>query len=169
MSTLADNLMTMLEPTVSTMGYQLWGIEYLPNRKNSILRVYIDSAEGIDVDDCAAVSRQVSGLLDVEDPIPGEYNLEVSSPGLDRLLFTADQYDQYIGCLVRVKLNTPVEGRKNFKGKLIAVEGEQITIELNDGDELRGQSGQSGGDSEGASSVTIGLWQVNRGQLVSGF
>ena len=87
----------MLEPTVTALGFELWGVEYIAQGRHSVVRIYIESPGGITVDDCASVSEQVSGVLDVEDPITGEYTLEVSSPGMDRLLFKLAQYAAYVG------------------------------------------------------------------------
>jgi ribosome maturation factor RimP len=128
MSGKLDQLNSLLEPAVIALGYQLWGTEFRASRGRSMLRVYIDSPNGITVDDCAAVSHQVSGILDVEDPISGEYVLEVSSPGMDRPLFTAEQYLQYIGWIVEVRLRYPFEGRKRFKGILSGIEDQDVMV-----------------------------------------
>ena len=93
-----------------------------------MLRIYIDAEAGIDVEGCAKVSRQVSGVLDVEDPISGEYTLEVSSPGMDRPLFTLEQYKAYVGHVVQLKLRMPFDGRRNFKGVLSGIEDEDIVL-----------------------------------------
>lgn len=122
----------MLRATVEALGYQLWGVEYLSQGRHSLLRVYIDREEGINVDDCARVSEQVSAVLDVEDPITGEYTLEVSSPGMDRLLFELEQYSSYIGEIVELKLRSAFEGRRNFKGALKGIEGEDIVVQVDD-------------------------------------
>lgn len=132
MASRAQQIQQMLEPTVEAMGFELWGIEYLAQGKYSLLRVYIDAENGISVDDCAAVSEQVSGVLDVEDPITGEYTLEVSSPGLDRLLFKPEQYLAYVGEMVELRLRTAFEGRRKFKGLLKGIEGEDIVVQVDD-------------------------------------
>ena len=126
----------LLEPTVSALGLELWGVEHISQGRYSVLRIYIDSAEGIAIEDCERVSRQVSGILDVEDPIAGEYTLEVSSPGADRRLFTMEQFGRYVGNEVEVKLKTPLEGRRKFKGQLTGATGERITL-LVDGNEYQ--------------------------------
>jgi ribosome maturation factor RimP len=90
--------------------------------------VYIDSANGISIEDCEKVSRQVSAILDVEDPIAGEYNLEVSSPGADRRLFTLEQFEEFTGSEVDLRLKTPLEGRRKFKGQLASVTGDKISL-----------------------------------------
>ncbi len=107
----------MLRPVVTAMGYELVGVELRTGRP-SLLRVYIDRSEGIMVDDCERVSHQVSGLLDVEEPVSGDYTLEVSSPGLDRPLFEAAHYQRFAGERVRLKLVLPLEGRRKFSGLL---------------------------------------------------
>jgi len=108
----------MLRPTVTALGLELWGIEHLVRGRSSLLRVYIDSENGITIDDCERVSRQISGILDVEDPLPGEYTLEVSSPGFDRPLFEFEQCLLFIGEVINVKLRTPLNGRRKYKGVL---------------------------------------------------
>lgn len=131
-----QDLKAMLEPAVTALGFELWGIEYLVRGRHRLLRVYIDSPEGITVDDCAAVSHQVSGVLDVEDPIPGEYTLEVSSPGLDRVLFDDGQFARYVGSLVVIRTQAAVAGRRRFRGRLQAVGAEGVQLLLDDGKEM---------------------------------
>jgi len=124
----------MLEPGIRSLGYELVGVEFQTGGKGGgLLRVYIDSENGISSEDCQKVSYQVSGLLDVEDPIPGHYTLEVSSPGLDRLLFRAEDFDRFAGQLVKLRLTYPVEGQRKFKGRLVGMRGENVVIE---GDEM---------------------------------
>jgi ribosome maturation factor RimP len=125
-----EKLSHLLSPTVTSLGYVFWGCEYLTQGRYSLLRVYIDSPNGITVDDCEKVSRQLSAVLDVEDPIQGHYSLEVSSPGLDRRLFTLEQYRQFIGQEATIKLHTPLERRRNFSGLLKDVVDEQVVIEI---------------------------------------
>jgi ribosome maturation factor RimP len=120
----------LLEPAVRSLGYELVGVEYRSGGQGGgLLRVYIDSEQGITVDDCQTVSYQVSGVLDVEDPIPGHYTLEVSSPGNDRLLFKPQDYERFTGSLVKVRLSLPLEGRRKFKGRLQGLEGGNVVIE----------------------------------------
>ena len=125
-------LTQLLQPTVEAMGYALWGIELISPGKHPTLRLYIEADAGISVDDCAAVSRQVSGVLDVEDPISSEYTLEVSSPGVDRLLFSPEHYFPYIGEMVDFRLRLPVEGRRRFKGTLLAINNERVAVLVDD-------------------------------------
>ena len=123
----------MLEPGIRSLGYELVGVEFQSGGKGGgLLRVYIDSEDGISADDCQRVSYQISGVLDVEDPIPGHYTLEVSSPGLDRLLFRRADFDRFAGQLVKLRLTYPVEGQRRFKGRLIGMRGEQVVIEADD-------------------------------------
>lgn len=126
----------MIKPAVDALGFELVGIEQLSQGRHSMLRIYIDHADGITVDNCAEVSRQVSAVLDVEDPIHGEYTLEVSSPGLERPIFTLAQFAQFIGQRVDVRLHMPVDGRRHFKGELTAVEDDEITLELSEDESL---------------------------------
>jgi ribosome maturation factor RimP len=126
----------MLQTTVVALGYQLWGVEYTPQGRHSIVRIFIDSPAGISVDDCASVSAQVSSILDVEDPITGEYTLEVSSPGTDRLLFKLEQYSSYVGEMVELRLRSAFEGRRKFKGVLKGIEGDEVVIQIDDHDLL---------------------------------
>nr|WP_136249617.1 ribosome maturation factor RimP [Ningiella ruwaisensis] len=130
MSQLEKKLTEMLSPAVEAIGFELVGIEFIRAGKHSTLRVYIDSENGIDVDDCADVSYQVSAILDVEDPISTEYNLEVSSPGMDRPLFKPEHYAKVVGEEVNVKLNLPQDGRRNFKGKLLESNDSHIHVEV---------------------------------------
>lgn len=124
----------MLRPVVTAMGYELVGVELRTGRP-SLLRVYIDHAEGITVDDCERVSHQVGGLLDVEEPIGGDYTLEVSSPGLDRPLFEADHYRRFAGERVRLKLALPLDGRRKFSGLLRGLDdAEQVMLDTTQGE-----------------------------------
>ncbi len=127
------NLQDLLEPAITALGCELVGIEYRPSGKHSLLRVYIDKPEGVTVDDCSAVSYQVSGLLDVEDPVPGNYTLEVSSPGLDRPLFQARDFERFAGQEVKVRMRFPVEGQRNFRGLLQGLQEQLVVIQEQDG------------------------------------
>ena len=125
-------LEAMLTPTVRALGCEIWGIEYRPRGRNSTLKLYIDSPDGIGIDDCERVSRQVSALLDVEDPIVHSYRLEVSSPGIDRVLFHREQYLANVGERVDVRLAFPFDGRRRLAGRLAGVEGDEVVVELED-------------------------------------
>jgi len=122
----------MLETTIEALGFALWGVEYLSQGRHSLVRIYIDAPNGITVDDCATVSEQVGGVFDVEDTITGEYTLEVSSPGMDRLLFKLEQYPGYVGEIVELRLRGAFEGRRRFKGVLKGIEGEEVVIQVDD-------------------------------------
>jgi len=120
----------IVEPGIRAMGYELVGVEYHGGGKGgALLRVYIDHERGISADDCQKVSYQVSGVLDVHDPIAGHYTLEISSPGLDRPLFKAADFERYAGQLVRVRMRMPLDGQRNFKGRLRGLQDEQVIIE----------------------------------------
>ena len=125
-----DKLEELLRPGIEALGFELWGIEYQSHAKRSMLRIYIDAEAGISVDDCAKVSHQVSGVLDVEDLITGEYTLEVSSPGMDRPLYRLEQYAEYIGSDINIRLRIAFEGRRKFQGRLVAIEGDEVVIQL---------------------------------------
>lgn len=119
----------LVTPTVEALGLALWGVEHVSQGKFSLLRIYIDRADdGVTVDDCAMVSNQVSALLDVEEPISGEYTLEVSSPGLDRPLFTLPQFEQYVGDPVNIRTRGPVDGRRKFKGTIAEVVNDAVVV-----------------------------------------
>ncbi len=120
----------LIEPAVTALNYDLWGVELISQGRHSTLRIYIDSPNGITVDDCAAVSHQVSGILDVEDPIQTHYTLEVSSPGMDRPLFKLEQYQLYVGEFLKLRLSAPFDGRRKFSGVLTAIEGEDIILQV---------------------------------------
>lgn len=122
----------LIEPTVAALGLELWGIELVQQGKFSLLRIYIEREAGIAIEDCEKLSRQVSALLDVEDPIAGEYTLEVSSPGLDRPLFSAEQFAQFVGSEVSLRLRSPLQGRRKFKGKIVKVTGDDICVLVDD-------------------------------------
>ena len=118
----------LIGTTVQALGLELWGVELLQQGRYSLLRVYIEREEGVTIEDCEKVSRQVSALLDVEDPIAGEYTLEVSSPGVDRPLFSIEQYAQYVGSEVNLKLRRALDGRRKFKGQIIKVSGDIVGL-----------------------------------------
>ena len=125
-----DALIKLLEPTIERLGYELTDLELKLGGRDGLLRIFIDKDEGIDIEDCEAVSRQVSAILDVEDPLPGHYTLEVSSPGLDRTLTKPAHFQRFMGEDVKVKLRFPLDGRRNFRGELKAANDEQIEVEV---------------------------------------
>ena len=135
---LRDQLRELLAPVVAGLGYTLWELEYLPQSGGGMLRIYIDSPRdssegGISLDDCERVSRGVSETLDAADPIPGHYTLEVSSPGLDRVLRTREHFERFAGERVKLEMMQPIEGRKRFAGRLLGVGERDITLELESG------------------------------------
>jgi ribosome maturation factor RimP len=117
-----------LTKLITSMGYELFGCEQLPQGGMTLLRLYLDSPKGITIEDCSRVSRQVSALLDVEDPIQGRYTLEVSSPGIGRPLFTLEHFKRYLGKRVKIRLLVPINQRRQYKGLLSRVENEQIYL-----------------------------------------
>lgn len=120
----------LINPVVTMLGFELVGIEYFPRGKKSLLRIYIDKPDGISLDDCAVVSHQVSGTLDVEDPIKGNYILEVSSPGIDRPLFKMEHFAQFAGNKVKLRLVYPRDGQRNLKGTLQGMENDNVKLEV---------------------------------------
>jgi ribosome maturation factor RimP len=125
-----EDMQRLLAPVIEALGFELWGVELSTRPRHSLLRIFIDRAEGITVDDCAAVSRQVSATLDVADPIQGAYTLEVSSPGLDRPLFAPEQFARYVGQDVKLTLAHLVSGRRNLSGLLNVADEEGIEVQL---------------------------------------
>lgn len=127
---LRDTLAALLAPVVEALGYELWELEYSAGRGNGLLRLYIDAEAGITLDDCERVSRAVSEQLDAADPIPGQYTLEVSSPGLERPLRSAAHFARFVGEAVSVETVQPLEGRRRFKGRLAAAGAGTVEVEV---------------------------------------
>lgn len=126
-----EELGKLLGPTVEALGYELMDLELKLGGRDGVVRLFIDKADGlIGLADCEAVSRQVSSVLDVEDPIPGHYVLEVSSPGLDRKLTKVEHFQKVVGEDVRIRLRFPIAGRRNFRGALKFVNEELIKVEV---------------------------------------
>jgi ribosome maturation factor RimP len=151
---LRTRLRRLLEPGAQALGCELVDVEF--GGHHPTLRVYIDKPGGVTVDDCADVSRQLSAILDVEDPIAASYTLEVSSPGLDRPLVTLEDFDRRLGQVVKLRLYAAQAGRRNFTGRIAAVSGEQVQLEL-DG---------PGGTKE---CVSLGIETIERARLVPQF
>lgn len=128
-----DRLNGLLTPCVEALGYELADLELKREHRGQVLRLFIDQESGIALDDCERVSSQVSALLDVEDPIPGHYNLEVSSPGLDRKLAKPEHFDRFAGRRVQVRMRRDHDGRRKFGGTLLERKGEYIVVDVNDG------------------------------------
>ncbi len=131
MQTALDKL---VKSTVEGLGYILWGYEYRPHSESALLRIFIEKENGVSVDDCAKVSRQIGAVLDVENLIPVAYILEVSSPGMDRVLFTPEQYTAYLGDTVKIRTRSAIDERRNFKGVLKEVNESQLTISVDNQD-----------------------------------
>ncbi len=131
-----EDLTKLLEPAIERLGFELSDLEVKHGGRDGLIRLFIDKADGVGLEDCETVSRQVSALLDVEDPLPGHYVLEVSSPGLDRRLTKLEHFQRFMGEEVQVKLRLPIAGRKNFRGALRAADKENIDVEV-DGESHR--------------------------------
>jgi ribosome maturation factor RimP len=127
---LHDRLIALFEPVLKEIGYELVEVEFVPGPGGGTLRIYIDSPEGIDVDDCADASHVLSDLLDANDPFPGAYSLEVSSPGLDRILRTPEHFAQFVDNRVKVELKVARDGRKRYTGTLRRTDGESIEMDV---------------------------------------
>ena len=125
-----DELAKLLEPTVERLGYELADLEVRLGSKGGLVRIFIDKPGGLDLEDCEKVSLAVSALLDVEDPVPGNYNLEVSSPGLDRKLTKVEHFQRFEGETVKVQMRFPIEGRRRFRGTLVSSDDENIVVEV---------------------------------------
>ena len=126
----AQELARILEPTVEGLGYEITDLEVKLGGKGGVVRIFIDHPDGIGLEDCEKVSMAVSALLDVEDPLPGQYNLEVSSPGLDRKLTKYEHFQRFEGETLKVSMRFPIEGRKCFRGTLVSSDDENIVLEV---------------------------------------
>jgi ribosome maturation factor RimP len=125
-----DELQKLLVPTIEGLGYELMDLEAKLSGGSGILRVFIDKPDGIGVEDCEKVSLAVSALLDVEDPVPGHYDLEVSSPGLDRKLTKVEHFQRFEGETIKVQMRFPIDGRRRFRGTLVSSNDENIVVEV---------------------------------------
>jgi len=125
-----DQLSELLKPAAEALGFEFLGIEYVNQGAHSVLRLYIDHENGINVDDCAKVSHQASGILEVEDPIANQFTLEVSSPGIDRPLFTLEHFKKVVGQTISLRCHMGVNGRRKFKGELLEVDEFKLVIEV---------------------------------------
>lgn len=125
-----EQLLSLLEPPVGALGYELIDVEHVVAGPGGVVRLYIDAPAGITVEDCERVSHAVSAILDAEDPIPGAYTLEVSSPGLDRILRTREHFERFRGNRIKVQLALPIEGRRRYTGTLRGVAGDAIEMEV---------------------------------------
>lgn len=136
MASKQELLQSLIAPVVASLNCELWALEYLTQGRYTTLRIFIDGPNGVSLEDCEKVSRQVSAVLDVEDPIDGEYTLEVSSPGLDRALFTPAHYARFVGEDVNVRLRIARDGRRRFKGKIVSVTDSDVVL-LVEGTEIQ--------------------------------
>lgn len=134
---MADNpnqLDALVHSVVEGLGYELWGYEYRAHKYSALLRVFIEKEGGINLDDCSNVSRQLGAALDVDDPIKVAYTLEVSSPGIDRVLFKPEQFNRYIGRRVKIRAKWPIDGQRNFVGRLDGIKDECVMVEMDSKD-----------------------------------
>ena len=129
---MSDQLTELIQPVVEGLGCELWGIERQSSGRSSTLKIYIDAEAGVDIEDCARISRQLSSLLDVEEPLKGEYTLEVSSPGMDRRLFRQDQFEAFAGSKVRIQLKRSYEGQRKYSGLLKGMDGDEVILGFDD-------------------------------------
>jgi ribosome maturation factor RimP len=129
----ADTIKDLMEPSINDLGFELWGVEFISSGKYSTLRIYIDSEQGIDAKNCETVSHQVSSILDVEDPITTAYNLEISSPGVDRPLFTLEHFHRFLGSEISLRLFRPIDGKRKLSGTIKEVKdnSESIILDMN--------------------------------------
>ena len=148
---LGERLTKMLEPVVESLGYELVLLEYFPQHGGASVRLFIDSLGGITLKDCERVSREVSGVLDVEDPIPQGYRLEVSSPGVDRPLVKPEHFERFAGQEVAIRLTVPRDGRRRFSGRLLGLAGKEVAVETEQG------------------KISFALHEIERAQLVPNF
>lgn len=125
-----QELEQLLAPTVRGLGCEIWGVEYFPAGRGGTLRVYIDAPDGVTIDDCERVSAQLSGVLEVEAPIRSDYTLEVSSPGMDRVLFKAEQYAPFKGAELDVRLKFPLAGRRRLVGRLAEASEREVVLQV---------------------------------------
>jgi ribosome maturation factor RimP len=127
---LREQLMALVEPLLGQLGYELVDLEYVPGRSRSLLRVFIDQPAGVGIDDCERISHELSALLDVQDPLPTAYTLEVSSPGLDRVLRTPAHFARFVGDRVWMELKVAREGRRRYTGQLMGSDGEAVELNV---------------------------------------
>ena len=130
MSPLTKTIEDLIAPSLASLGFELVGVDFVRSGKYSTLKVYIDSENGINVDDCGEVSHQISAILDVEDPISTQYNLEVSSPGIERPLFKLSDYQRFLGCEVNMRLKSLLEGKRRLTGEITQVNEMENNIHL---------------------------------------
>lgn len=130
MASKQEILEQLVEPVAVSLGCELWGLEYLTQGRYTTVRIYIDGPNGASLEDCERVSRQVSAVFDVEDPIDNEYTLEVSSPGLDRPLYKESQYARFVGEVINVRLRIARDGRRRFKGVINRVENREVFLQV---------------------------------------
>ncbi|MCH9698987.1 MAG: ribosome maturation factor RimP [Gammaproteobacteria bacterium] len=129
---ISSDVTNLIERTVTGMGYEFVGVELVSQRHSKLLRIYIDGTDGVLIEDCVKVSNQLSGVFDVEDPISGQYQLEISSPGVERPLFRIEDYQRFKGQQASVELYEAYQGRRKIKGFLDGVQGDKVLIQVID-------------------------------------
>ena len=149
-----EHVREIAQRVTASQGLELWDLEFRGGGKSRLLRIYIDRPEGVTHEDCANVSREVGTILDVEDAVPGSYTLEVSSPGLDRRLRNAGDYERYVGSKVKVQTRDLVENQKHFEGRLVRLQDGRVTLEI------------GGSKKHAPRSVEIPLEQVEKANLM---
>ena len=163
LSTKVAELTNIIAPAVAACDVALWGIEFAPQGRRSLLRIYIEAlpedreaGKQVTIEDCAAVTHQVGGVLDLHDPIAGEYLLEVSSPGLDRSFFSAEQLHDYLGQTISLRLIHAIgqgaEKRRKVTGELLTIDAQQLTV-----------------NTDGQQPITIALDNIDKANLVYQF
>ena len=131
MSKVTDAVLALAEPVAASLGLEIWDVEFVKEAGTRYLRVYIDKAEGVSIQDCEDFSRALDPVLDEADPIPESYVFEVSSAGAERVLKRPGDFERFLGSDVAVKLYQPLDGSKQYVGKLVGYEGGDVTIEIN--------------------------------------
>ena len=146
----AEQIQALLAPTVASLGLELLGVEFVPSGHSALLRLYIDApGRLVGIEDCEAASREVSALLDVEDPIESEYTLEVSSPGVDRPLFSVEQFARFLGEEAKVQLRLPQDGRRRMAGRIVAAADGRVTLAV-----------------EGIGELSVAMENIEKARLV---
>jgi len=133
---MVEQLQRIITPAVEAMGFELYGCEFHTHANRNVLIVFVDGPKGVTLDDCTRISRQIGAVLDVEDPIGSRYELEVSSPGIDRPLFSVLHFQRVVGQKIKIRLRRPQNNQRNFVGILKAMVDNQVTLLLEDGKEL---------------------------------
>ncbi len=130
-----QRLHKLIEPAVTALGYELVDVKLIQGARRNTVQIFIDGEKGVPIEACVAVSRQVNAVFEVEEPLQGNYNLEVSSPGLDRPLVTPAHFQRFVGRKIKLRLRVGREDRRNFSGTLTTVAEDKVTVVMDDGQE----------------------------------